>query len=540
MHGALHALPVQAVAATRDALALLTGANIVVLDVQTGAIRSSLDARIDARPGAPPGTAAPSAVFPRLCTFSPNGQRLAVASDDKVLRVWDIDTMEYGREVMFQRLAKRAGTLQWVESADGDEIVVADKFGDVWSFVVGAPSAQPIADTDVDGDADASLRPCLGHVSMITCLAFLPGDGAAPSAIVSCDRDEHIRISRWGPRRAAHVVEQYLLGSRSCVGAILVLPADRAARAGLPASDRPVLVSSDGGACLRVWCSEAHQYQLRATVHLDADTLASYVHVDAATERRRERAASNVAWQGAFDPSAPEPDTKRRRQGEEASENTALPHGISLVLQHLELFTADGCDWLLLRVEGAEAVFVVPLSAMAHDASNVAVTVCRAGAPILQTALVPTPEAVTLWACCDDRPGMGQGAALRRWVWQDGAFKPSALDGASPLADLLRETPQAEEGQVPEPEAGTTLVAVPRTPRALAPLATLSKLCLYSQVMTWPKPPQAPLDGSPISSLLLHQRTEAVARDMVERFQSGKRAAGRARNQASIQEQFGP
>lgn len=540
MQGALHALPVQAVAATPASLAALTGANILVFDRRTGALKAALDARIDARPGAPPSPGVQSAVYPRLCAFSPSGQHLAVASDDKILRVWHIDAIEYGREVMFQRLAKRAGTLQWIRSADGDEVVVADKFGDVWSFVVGAAPTQDVA--DAADEAEASLRPRLGHVSMVTCLAFLTNsDASEPSTVVSCDRDEHIRLSRWGARRAAHIVEQYLLGSRSCVGAVTTVPADRAALAHLCSSDRPVLISSDGGACLRVWCSEGKKYRLHATVHLDAAKLASYVHVDAATERRRERAASNLALQGAFDPSAPEPDHKRRKRAEEEESEVATPaNGVSLVIQHLELFAADGSDWLLVRVEGAEAVFVVPLSALAHDATNVDVQVCHVGAPVLQTALVCAPsESPELWLCCDDRPTMGTGPALRKWVWQQGAFTACTLDVPEPLSELVHGAPVTQEGDVPTPDTGTTLVAVPRTPRALAPLATLSKLCLYSQVMTWPKPPQANPDGSPFTSLFLHQRTESVARDMVERFQSGKRAAGRAKNQASIQQQFG-
>lgn len=71
-----------------------------------------------------------------------------------------------------------------------------------------------------------------------------------------------------------------------------------------------------------------------------------------------------------------------------------------------------------------------------------------------------------------------------------------------------------------------------------APTATISKLCLYSQLLTWPKPPQANADGTPFPSFFLAQHSEPVARDMVERFQSGKRAAGRAKNQATIQQQF--
>ena len=57
--------------------------------------------------------------------------------------------------------------------------------------------------------------------------------------------------------------------------------------------------------------------------------------------------------------------------------------------------------------------------------------------------------------------------------------------------------------------------------------------------MTWPKPPQPNADGTPFLSYAWGDRSETVARQMYDRFQSGKRAAGRARNQASIQQQFG-
>lgn len=58
--------------------------------------------------------------------------------------------------------------------------------------------------------------------------------------------------------------------------------------------------------------------------------------------------------------------------------------------------------------------------------------------------------------------------------------------------------------------------------------------------MTWPKPPIVDGDGdAPFTSFFLSQRHEKVAQDLLARFQGGKRAAGRAKNQATIQERFG-
>lgn len=71
-----------------------------------------------------------------------------------------------------------------------------------------------------------------------------------------------------------------------------------------------------------------------------------------------------------------------------------------------------------------------------------------------------------------------------------------------------------------------------------APPASLSKLCLYPALTTWPKPPSVADDTTPFPSFFLGQRPEAVAKEMVQRFQSGKRAAGRAKNQAAIQQQY--
>ena len=518
-------LPVHAVNASSRYVVALTAGNILVFDAHTGERRGALDTCVESNAPIPPHMVC----FPRICAISPNEKYVAIASDDKALRVWCIDDLEYGKEVFVQPLAKRAGTVHWVNDC---EMVVADKFGDVWSFVIDPSQPKQVqsladADTDVASSDAASAqgpRPKLGHVSMITCLAFLrDASSDTPSTIVTCDRDEHIRLSRWGPHRAAHIVQQYLLGSRSCVGALVVVPADRAESAGFPCSRRPVLITSDGGACLRAWCSDANgKYALQATCHFAAEAMAQFVCVDAAVERRREKAANNLAHKGGFDPQEPEPATKRAKR-DDLPEEDAKAGGTSLVIHQLLYFHDGEHDWLVIRVEGAKALFTVRLDQLTSDVSAPGLPVrdaCALDAPILDTSLVHEEGCIVLWVCCDDRPGMGTGPPLSKWTWDTDHFTQDAVHGDTPLHAL-------------------TSIQASNTTRATVSHAVQSKLCLYSQIMTWPKPPQTNPDGTPFSSFFLSHQSDQVSRGMLDRFQSGKRAAGRAKNQASIQQQFG-
>lgn len=56
--------------------------------------------------------------------------------------------------------------------------------------------------------------PLLGHVSMLNTLCLVPADTAAGlprDLIVTGDRDEHVRVSRF-PK--GHIIEQFLWGSK--------------------------------------------------------------------------------------------------------------------------------------------------------------------------------------------------------------------------------------------------------------------------------------------------------------------------------------
>jgi tRNA (guanine-N(7)-)-methyltransferase subunit TRM82 len=101
-------------------------------------------------------------------------------------------------------------------SRDGKTILVADKFGDVFSYPIDPPAVT--ADTSVPARS-SEPRPkesqashenphgslVLGHASIITSL-LLSHDGCY---IITADRDEHIRVSRY-PN--GYNIERYCLG----------------------------------------------------------------------------------------------------------------------------------------------------------------------------------------------------------------------------------------------------------------------------------------------------------------------------------------
>lgn len=167
-------------------------------------------------------------------------------------------------------------------------IIVADKFGDVYSlpllFTPPSPSSAPVApakknppkaaakpsataltvhskrnrkalDAQLqmyearaakgeDAEAGKAEAPTfemdllLGHVSMLTALAL--GESEGRRYILTADRDEHIRVSRFIPQ--AHVIEGFCLGHEDFVGAMVI-----------PALRPEILVSGGGDSELLVW-----------------------------------------------------------------------------------------------------------------------------------------------------------------------------------------------------------------------------------------------------------------------------------------------
>lgn len=78
----------------------------------------------------------------------------------------------------------------------------------------------------------------LGHVSMLTAVAL--SENGDRKYIVTSDRDEHIRITRYIPQ--THIIQSYCLGHKDFIGDFTI-----------PESKKNVLISGGGDDDLFVW-----------------------------------------------------------------------------------------------------------------------------------------------------------------------------------------------------------------------------------------------------------------------------------------------
>ncbi|GAA5984593.1 hypothetical protein JCM11641_006561 [Rhodosporidiobolus odoratus] len=174
----------------------------------------------DAATNAPISTATPHTALIRLvATYKDdqtNSNYLISTGEDKQLVVSSLPSLEV---VNKRELSKRANALDVTEKG---EIVVGDKFGDVYIFPLQYTPPPPSDPKPKPEDAPAH-HPILGHVSMLNTLALIPENkavGIDRDLIATGDRDEHVRVS-WFPR--GEVIEGYGWGSKAFVSSLLYL-----------------------------------------------------------------------------------------------------------------------------------------------------------------------------------------------------------------------------------------------------------------------------------------------------------------------------
>lgn len=197
-------------------------------------------------PGAPP-----TYTYIRDMCLSRNNKYLIVTTDnDKAVVVFEIDYSNTDGDVFKiikrQPMSKRPSAV--CTSMDDSAIIIADKFGDVYSI----PMTDP---TVVD---DSKLKPILGHVSMLTCVQNAV-DENNKEVIMTADRDEHIRISYF-PK--SYVIRKVLFGHREFISCF-VLP---------NWCDGKVLVSAGGDPyiCTWLWQSTGELKELKSKVSVES------------------------------------------------------------------------------------------------------------------------------------------------------------------------------------------------------------------------------------------------------------------------------
>ncbi|PWY97862.1 hypothetical protein BCV70DRAFT_42281 [Testicularia cyperi] len=563
----------------------------------------------------------PHITFARIAAFSPSDRFLALTGDDKVLRVWRLDTdasdgsitgFGFGKEVLIKHLPKRAAILHWMNPVGSqsrldkdaaEELIVVDRFGDVRSFILDSTSSyipptvaaataasaststQPTDDEQdqMDSPTDPSMQILLGHVSMVTALEFIPHPtpGKVPPFVVTSDRDEHIRISRWGSKRLGYVIERFLQGSRSFVGALAVVP---------DGAGSHCLVSSDGGDALRVWAlpeaqagaSKAPPLSSEAaciSINTIGSALAPYVLARDREERRREAKLLQASSKRA---------QKQKRKQQESGANTtadepAKPRAAdysknskpTIVISRLVPFQMPGAPageaQLLIVAEGATALFHIPLQALLKAVEPNAdgssgkqrdladqVRVAPTATPVLDVALRQSSSTdVSLIATFDtrdefqpssDSPSSTE-AQLFTFSSERGAFQPTA----SLLVDSILPATVDDSSS----SAGSA--------RAKLDASQVENQSLYPSLTTWPKievPSSAeiianrttrkgrfnhPLNTSLIGVAPTDQASssadaadadadsdESHRQKLVKTMQGGKRERGRERNREAI------
>ncbi|GMM34020.1 Trm82 protein [Saccharomycopsis crataegensis] len=124
-------------------------------------------------------------------------------------------------------------------SRDEKQLVLGDKFGDVYSIAVESPIIEDLGESNLDDKDEAKLpTPILGHVSMLTNV-MMTVDNNGKEKLITGDRDEHIRISNF-PK--SYVIDKFCFGHREFVSELLI-----------PEFDRSLLISGGGDEFVLTW-----------------------------------------------------------------------------------------------------------------------------------------------------------------------------------------------------------------------------------------------------------------------------------------------
>ncbi|UZJ57375.1 hypothetical protein CBS101457_006695 [Exobasidium rhododendri] len=391
---------------------------------------------------------------------------LALVGDDKDLHIFRIGGLSTKtvtvEETWSLALPKRLVKMVWEQDDNTAEkiLTTGDRHGDIRTFTIpitkternerdtkrrriAAPDEDKKKeegdDVDDGDDIDSTNPPLLGHVSMLTDFVLTSFTSPSPQMpegyIISSDRDEHIRISRWGKRRAGHLALRYLLGSTDAVGALFVIEHDlldvlRKGVATTAAEDickSPLLLSTDSS-ILRVWSlyKDSEESDRRSFVkRYDLGTIiAPYVMIDANREKEREGLygkgkTHSVKNQKKYESSV---ETGGDVLGEETAK--ARKKVKAIVMMHFSAMQVDGEVYVTFAVEGASALFTIALSALLSSPDEEAskhIHALEMRAPVVNRVHYSNGEEKGVWMTCDTRPEVlgdkGDQCGLRMAKW---------------------------------------------------------------------------------------------------------------------------
>lgn len=141
------------------------------------------------------------------------GQKLALCDDQKQMTLWVLkDKWTLEKQWNLQR---RATQVIFDEESSEDALVVADKTGDAFVFKMAEKEERIETDPeDAKDEEDGEGDLLLGHLSMLLGVALAKREEDGKRFVVTCDRDEKIRVSRY-PN--AYNIHNFCLGHEEFV-----------------------------------------------------------------------------------------------------------------------------------------------------------------------------------------------------------------------------------------------------------------------------------------------------------------------------------
>lgn len=134
----------------------------------------------------------------RSIAFNNEASILAVASDDKKLKFWDVKS---GNCLSTKNTPKKVNSL--VFEKNGKNVLIADGFGDVYRYTV---------DNSIE---EGKLM--LGHVSMLTDILLTQNE----KYVITSDRDEKIRVTKY-PK--TYIIKTFCLGHKEYISKMCFVP----------------------------------------------------------------------------------------------------------------------------------------------------------------------------------------------------------------------------------------------------------------------------------------------------------------------------
>ncbi|CAI4058355.1 Trm82p SKDI_04G3860 [Saccharomyces kudriavzevii IFO 1802] len=155
-----------------------------------------------------PGIGAPPiySYIRNLKLTADDSRLIACADSDKSVLIFDVDRASKTNILKLTKrfsFPKRPNAITVAE--DGTTVIVADKFGDVYSI-----------DINSNPEEKFTQEPILGHVSMLTDVHMMK-DSTGHTFLITSDRDEHIKISHY-PQ--CFIVDKWLFGHKHFVSSI--------------------------------------------------------------------------------------------------------------------------------------------------------------------------------------------------------------------------------------------------------------------------------------------------------------------------------